>query len=199
MRDVLVLDYGGVLEIHDFIGFCSWLAERSTPGKDVISTYKKIRELRERDTIDEHDFFARLAEKLDFDIPKEEFYETYYTQFVHPCYETLAFIEQHLFGKYELYLFSNNSKITVRKLSERTHFERLFSRCVYSFDLRTSKPDIEFFRKGLELIGHKGEECLFFDDQLKSKENAEKLGIKLIQYKDLTQFKKDLAAEGIVF
>jgi len=192
MRNVILFDFGGVLEIHGVASFCDWLKEEFNLSSDILPIYKKWEYLRDIDELDEHEFHKRFTKDVGIDISEDDFYNEYYSNHVKQCFDVLDFIEKELFGKYDLFIFSNNSRITVNKFQEKTGFERLFNKCVYSYYLHTQKPDIEFFRKGLELIGHDGEECIFFDDQIKSKENSEKLGIKFIQYKDLDQLKKDL-------
>ena len=198
MRTVLIFDLGGILEIHDIDSFCNWIKNKYSIYEDIKPIYKKWEYLRDVDKIDEHEFYQKFIDEIKISLSEEEFYQEYYTNHVHQCLDMLKFIENKLFGKYELYIFSNNSKINIRKFQDKINYEKLFKKCVYSFDLKTKKPALEFFKKGLKIINHKGDECIFIDDQLKSKINSEKLGIKFIQYINLDKLKLDLKSLNIL-
>jgi len=192
MRDILIFDYGGVIESHHTKSFCEWIKKKFSIQGEVWSIFKKYENLRDLGKIDKHELYSLLTKELDINLSEKEFYSEYFKNHVKTHFEVLEFIEKELFGRYELYLFSNNSQINVDMLRNKVDFEKLFNKCIYSFNLGVRKPDLEFFKKGLSLIGHKGEECIFFDDQVKSKENAEKNGIKFIQYTSIDGLKKSL-------
>jgi HAD superfamily hydrolase (TIGR01509 family) len=193
MRNVLLFDLGRVLEIHNLKSFCNCLKKEYSidKNKNIISIYKKWEILRDTDKIDEHKFYKKFTNEINIKISQKKFYSKYYEN-VHECHDVLKFIEENLYKKYELFIFSNNSRINIRKFKEKINFEKYFKKCIYSFDLKIKKPDINFFIKGLKEINHNGKDCFFFDDQLKSKINSEKLGIKFIQYINLNKLKKDL-------
>ena len=192
MRKVIIFDLGGVLEVHNEIPFLNYIKSKFNLKEDIYPIYKEITYLRDIDKIDEHEFFKRFSKRININISEKEFYDTYYKNYVKQNFNVLNFIKKELFGKYELFIFSNNSRIHIRKFKQVTNFEKLFNKCIYSYDIKVKKPDIKFFKRGLKLIKHSGSECIFFDDQLKSKENSQKVGIKFIQYKNLNKLKKDL-------
>ncbi len=198
MRKVLLFDLGGVLEIHNTDSFLNWIKNKFSINKDIKPIYSRLVYLRDIDEINEHQFFQNFIEEINVDISEEDFYNEYYENHVHQSYDVLNFIENELLNKYELYIFSNNSRINIQRFKNKINFEKLFKKCIYSYDLKTKKPNQEFFRKGLKIINHKGSECLFFDDQLKSKENSEKVGIKFIQYTTLNKLKQDLKSLEII-
>jgi len=201
MRKFIIFDLGGILEIHDVDGFCKWIKKKFKlryEVKEIYSTYKRIGYLLDTDEIDEREFYKRFTSEMGIKIPYEEFYKRYFTYHVKQCRDVLEFIKESLFERYEIYIFSNNSRINVRNFKKKIDFEKLFDKCIYSYDLHIKKPDIDFFKNGLKIIGHKGEECIFIDDQIKSKEPSESMGIKFILYKNLNQLKKDLKALEII-
>ncbi len=192
MRNAIIFDYGGILEIHDTSSFCEEIQREFHIRGSIKPLYKKWEILRDLDQIDEHEFFRQISQELKIPLTEQEFYHKYYHKFVKQCTSVLEFIKKKLYGKYELFIFSNNSRINVRKFNEKTHFEKSFKKCVYSYDLQIKKPDPLFFKKGLKMINRKGNECIFFDDQLKSKEAAEHEGMTFIQFTNLVALKKDL-------
>ncbi len=197
MRNVLIFDIGGVIVDYDNDSFCEWIKNKFETKGNIGQVYKKLEGMIDIDQIDEHELHRRFTEEINVKISEEDFYKQYYQNHVRPHFEVLGFIKDNLYGRYELDVFSNNCKISVRKLKEATDFEKLFNKCVYSFDLGVKKPDIEFFKQGLERIAHKGEECIFFDDRLDFKEPSEKLGIQFVHYTGLDKLKQDLTYFGI--
>lgn len=192
MRKIIIFDLGGILEHHDIDSFCNWIKNKFNIDKDIKPVYKEIEIFVDTGKIDQHEFFKRFTEAINISISEEEFWEEYYKNHVIQFYDNLNFIKDELFGKYELFMFSNYAKAHREKFKAKYDYEALFKKCIYSFDIGVKKPDPFFFEKGLELINHKGEECIFIDDQLKSKEPSEKTGIKFIQFVDLEKLKSDL-------
>jgi len=194
MKNVIIFDIGGVLRIYNNNSFNDWLKNTFNITKDVRSIWKKWQKLLLTDKIDEHEFYSDLLKELDIsgsELSEEQFYKKLFEDYIKDDKQIFKFIENNLYQKYKLYIFSNFSKIEIRKFREKIDFEKFFDKCIYSCDIKTIKPDIEFFKKALALIGHRGNECIFFDDQLKNKKNSEKIGIKYIQYLNYDQFVKD--------
>ena len=194
MRNVIIFDIGGVLRIYNNNSFNDWLKNTFNIAKDVRSIWKKWQKLMLTDEVDEHEFYSNLLEELDIsrsELSVEQFYKKLFEDYIKDDKQIFKFIEKNLYQKYKLYIFSNFSRIEVRKFKEKVDFEKFFDQCIYSYDIKTIKPKIDFFKKALELIGHQGSECVFFDDQLKNKENSEKVGIKFIQYINYKQFIED--------
>lgn len=195
MRNIIIFDIGGVLRIYDNDSFNDWLKKTFNINKEIRPIWKKWRDLMNIDKIDEHEFYSNFLKDVnipELKFPEEQFYNKLFEEYVKDDEKILKFIENNLYQKYRLYIFSNISRIDIRKYREKVDFEKFFDKCIYSYDIKTIKPTIEFFKKALKLIGHLGSKCVFFDDQLKSKENSEKVGIKFIQHINHEQFIKDL-------
>lgn len=195
MRNIIIFDIVGVLRNYDNDGFYEWLGKTSGINKDIKTVWKKWQHLRDVDEVDEHVFYKKFLFDLgisDKEIGEKEFYRKFFTDFVSDDYDLLKFIEKNLYQKYELFLFSNASRIDIRDFAKKYDFRKVFKDCVSSYKLRIRKPDPLFFQKGLERIGHAGKDCVFFDDQIKSKIPSEKEGIKFIQYSGFKKFIADL-------
>jgi len=198
MHKIIIFDLGGVLFVHDNEGFNAWIKEKFSLDRNLGPLYKELRALRNCGKIDEHEYFNRFKDFAGIDITEKEYYDKYYKDHVKTSFDMINFIKDNLYGKYPLFCFSNNSVINIRNYKRYYDFETLFEKCIYSFELGVKKPDPEFFKKALKLMGHKGDDCVFFDDKLKSKESAEAEGIKFIQFKNLDTLKKDLKELGFL-
>lgn len=198
MKKAIIFDYGGILEIHQVPQFCEWLKNEFELKDDVFPVYRKWEIERDLGHITSHDLYMKICAEFPISLSEEQFFTIYYERFTVPKNDVLDFIKTKLFGKYPLYIFSNNNSLTIEKYEKKTKFSSLFEKCIYSFDLHVRKPHIQFFEEGLKQIQQKGEDCIFFDDQLKSKENSEKCGITFIQFTNLENLKKSLREYGFL-
>lgn len=75
----------------------------------------------------------------------------------------------------------------------RDYFESFFSSCY----LGVRKPDVEIYRRALEITQCKPEECVMIDDRNLNLECAKELGMHAIQFQSPGQLRDDLARLGI--
>jgi len=91
---------------------------------------------------------------------------------------------QQLRNNYNIYLFSNTNEIHVKKLHRQfksehgIEFSSLFLKDYYSHEIHERKPDLNSYKKVIELSGVNPEETLFVDDLEKNILGAQKAGIK---------------------
>ena len=93
--------------------------------------------------------------------------------------ETAAAVRS-VFGRYPLYLLSNNNPIGMRnclELMEKAGIGGLYEDMFISSEMKMLKPSPEFYREAVRRIGLPPEEILFIDDSLKNVEAARALGI----------------------
>ncbi len=191
MRNFIIFDIGGVLRIYNNSAFNDWLKTTFNITKAIEPIWKKWQDLRDIDEIDEHEFYSNFLKDVELDnskLSEHDFYKKFFDDCVTTNHDLFNFIEKRLYGIYKLCIFSNMSRIEVREHKKKIDYEKYFDKCIYSYMIKTLKPDINFFKKGLKLIGHAGEECIYIDDKIKNKENSEKVGIKFIQYIDYDNF-----------
>ena len=93
-------------------------------------------------------------------------------------------ILQELRKKYNVYLFSNTNKIHIDRLLSEFYtqygidFPSLFVRVFYSYEIHERKPDLNSYKKVIELSKVNPQETIFIDDLEKNIIGAEKAGMK---------------------
>ncbi|MFA4872371.1 MAG: HAD family phosphatase [Patescibacteria group bacterium] len=95
-------------------------------------------------------------------------------------------------------LLSNHIEDWLEETIANHHLEKYFDAIVTSYGTRAAKPSKAIYRALLRKMRKKPEECIFIDDQKENVIAAKKLGIHGIHYRNFNQFKKELAAYGIV-
>ena len=93
--------------------------------------------------------------------------------------ETAAAVRS-VYGRYPLYLLSNNNPIGMPnclELMEKAGIGGLYEDMFISSEMKMLKPSPEFYREAVRRIGLPPEEILFIDDSLTNVEAARALGI----------------------
>jgi glucose-1-phosphatase len=91
---------------------------------------------------------------------------------------------------YQVYLFSNTNQIHIERLhaafkaEHGIEFRLLFVSDFYSHEIHARKPDLDSYKKVIELSGVNPKETLFVDDLEKNILGAEKAGLKTFWLKD---------------
>jgi HAD superfamily hydrolase (TIGR01509 family) len=95
--------------------------------------------------------------------------------------------------RFKLGIISGNIKERIEFLDKKFDFRKYFDAEVYSFDLHTNKPDKIMWTKALELLNLEAEECVYLDDNIEAVNIANSLGFKAIQFKEISQAKRELS------
>jgi len=90
---------------------------------------------------------------------------------------------------FQVVLFSNAVSVFLRQILKENNLERLFDFIIISSEIGIAKPDPDFFKKALEIIGASPEEIFFIDDNLENTKAAEKLGIQTVVFKGIETLK----------
>lgn len=109
---------------------------------------------------------------------------------------------QHLVKKltnngYETLFLSNNVQERAKYLEEKYQFQQYFKDGAFSHIVGLIKPNIKLYQLILEKTKSKPEEIVYIDDKEKYLEPAKKLGMHVIQFKDVKQLKQDLEKLGV--
>jgi putative hydrolase of the HAD superfamily len=127
----------------------------------------------------------------------EEFKQFMFEQ-SQPYPEPLAFLGQLAKGKRYILAALNNESLEINEYRIRTfhlrdYFEAFFSSCY----LGVRKPGREIYSLALKIIHRDPEECVLIDDRGLNLECAREMGMHTIQFVELGQLRKDLAALGV--
>ena len=101
--------------------------------------------------------------------------------------------------KYRIAFVSNSNEV------HATVIPRLFptafrddDRLILSHRLKAAKPDPDFFRRALELLGSRPQNVVFIDDLIDNVLAARSVGIKAFQFADTSSLTRELEAEGLL-
>lgn len=101
--------------------------------------------------------------------------------------EEVMEVVRSLYGRYPLYILSNNNPLSIRVFKSLTDSEGnkvadYFTKFFFSFEMKLLKPCLEIYQKAVESIGLPPEEILFIDDSQVNVDAASALGIRTILY-----------------
>jgi putative hydrolase of the HAD superfamily len=141
-------------------------------------------------TLSHEQFIGGYLKKRKLDLSVEELNELFKKD-VTPI-EGMDALFQKLEKKYKLALATNEGKVLTKYKIERSHLIQYLSKIIPSYLLREVKPSLVFFKKTLEIINAKPEECIFVDDRKINTDAATSLGIKSILFENAKQFEEEL-------
>lgn len=184
MTKAIVFDVGGVLISLDL--------ERGIRAFKEVLGYDRITELldpchqkgifgaMEGGEISADEFRARVLEESRPG-SKPEDVDRCVRSILNPVFPETATAVRSVYGRYPLYLLSNNNPIGMPRclelMGEAGIGESLFEDMFVSSEMKMLKPSPEFYREAVRRIGLPPEEILFIDDSLANVEAARALGI----------------------
>jgi putative hydrolase of the HAD superfamily len=108
--------------------------------------------------------------------------------------ETIGLVKELKAKGHRLAILSNMVTETLDYLKKNTSFIPLFDHPFFSCEFNRIKPDPAAYRYVLEKMNARAEDCIFIDDLAVNCEAAEKLGMRAIQFTDVTNLRMELAA-----
>lgn len=82
---------------------------------------------------------------------------------------------------------------------EASGFKKFFDINIISGDIGLIKPDVDFYKKTIDLIDAKPEECIFIDDKKRNCDAASDFGMYSIVFENSVQLKNELLSLGVKF
>ncbi len=195
MIKAIIFDYGGVLPQHTSLSKFGQLAA-STYGVDPKAFKRTIWSNWDQakvNAIPSHAFWDALAAFAGVDKAVIRRDMTSHFGF-RP--DVLAFIKT-LKKRYKLGLLSNNIEDWLEESIENHKLASVFDVIVTSYGSKKAKPDPAIYAEAVEKLGVTPEACVFIDDKMTNVLAAQQAGMKGIQFKDLEQLKKELAAMSV--
>lgn len=141
-------------------------------------------------------FIGRYLNKKKMDLDVDEFNEIV-KEDITPM-EGMEPLIQKLAQKYKIGLATNEGKVLTKFKVEKSGVMQHLSKVVPSYLIREIKPHEAFFRKMLESLHAKPEECIFVDDMKENIEGAEKVGIKSILFTTVPELEAQLTTLHIL-
>lgn len=147
----------------------------------------------ENDLCDTQEFegFLSVASKK-FDIPVKSIVDALNAD---PPDEEFE-IAKKLSENYKMYILSNQLKYRTDYIKSKFDLS-FFDMCFFSNEIGLKKPSKKIFNFLLKEISQKPENCLFIDDSLENIAVAKEKGFNVILFKNLKQFKEELASFSI--
>jgi HAD superfamily hydrolase (TIGR01509 family) len=152
----------------------------------------------ERGAITFWEFYEFLCDRADYRGSIREFHDTWSDFFDGPIVGIEELLER-VRARYRVAFLSNSNEVHAEVIPRK--FAALFrkdDRFVFSHRFRVAKPDPEFFRRALEVVGALPQHTIFIDDLLENIIAARSLGMKAYQFRDAISMSEELEAEGLL-
>jgi putative hydrolase of the HAD superfamily len=134
--------------------------------------------------ISKQEFNERVRKVLkNSDATNQQIEDAWYAMICDIPFERISLV-QKLAKSFNVYLFSNTNQIHIERLhndfykEHNIEFPSLFVKDFYSHEIHARKPDLESYKKVIELSGVMPDETLFVDDLEKNIIGAQKAGLK---------------------
>lgn len=145
--------------------------------------------------MEEDEFWAKFLAKAKHKISLKEIKDFYRTCIIfHP--EVFNLVKK-LSKTYTLFTINNEAKEWMDIRVKKFNLRRYFKDFITSGYVGVAKPDLEIFKILIKRANVLPKEIFFTDDQEKSIDPAQSLGINAVLYKGVAQLKKDLVRAGV--
>jgi len=135
-------------------------------------------------------FIGRYLTRKKLDVSVDEL-NSVIQQDITPIQGMVELIET-LSHKYHIALATNDGNLISKYKIEKSGVIPFLSKVIASHRIHELKPHIPFYKKTVELLNTKYENCVFIDDTKENIITANTLGMKGILFTDIFQLKKDL-------
>lgn len=182
MIRAIIFDCFGVLTAD------SWHEFRTELPIDLQGPASELNHRYCSGSISKKDFLASVAELTG---QTEHVIEQVFADEKNKNYPLLGFIAE-LKSDYKIGLISNVASDFIRESLLTPDEQEMFDTFVFSYEEHMIKPDPEIYKLAAERLGVRPEECVFIDDLEPLAMGAQRVGMKTIVYKNLTQMKLEL-------
>ena len=189
MSEVIISGYHGVekiLEQQYAIPEEEW--ERQRLSKNELFLNLMRGNLSEEECVDE------LVDGTNWNISIDQLKAAIRSNLNRPVPGTMKIVGE-LKGNYQLILLSDYVREWMKYIEERNEDLRIFDKKIFSYDIGTTKSEVQTFETVLEQTNIVADETLFIDDYEKNVKNAEAVGIHGIVFENAEQLRKTLSSE----
>ncbi len=189
MSEVIISGYHGVeklLEQQYAIPEKEWETQRLSKNELFLDLM--------RGNLSEEAYLEELLQGTNWNISIDQLKAAIRSNLNRPVPGTMKIVGA-LKGNYQLILLSDYVKEWMKYIQERNEDLRIFDKKIFSYDIGTTKSEVQTFRTLLEQTGIVADETLFIDDYEKNVKNAEAVGIHGIVFENAEQLRKILSSE----
>ena len=200
MIKCILFDMGGVILSGNIEFILGEIAkEFKVPVGDLLQYRKEHKEELWDGKKSVKDIAKFIKEKYSFEGSVEEIlalWKKTYLAVNHPNKEAVLLVKQ-LKDHCKVGLISNLWDFHVEINKERNLFAD-FEPCLLSCKIGMHKPQKEIFELAIKRANVKGEECVFIDDRAEYFSVAQSVGMKTIEFKNVSELILNLKALGVV-
>ena len=189
MSEVIISGYHGVekiLEQQYAIPEGAWERQRLSKNELFLNLM--------RGNLSEEAYLEELLQGTNWNISIEQLKTAIRSNLNRPVPGTMKVVRE-LKGKYQLILLSDYVREWMKYIEERNEDLRIFDKKIFSYNIGTTKSEVETFETVLEQTKIVADETLFIDDYEKNVKNAEAVGIHGIVFENAEQLRKILSSE----
>ena len=189
MSEVIISGYHGVekiLEQQYAIPEEEWERQRLSKNELFLNLM--------RGNLSEEAYLEELLQGTNWNISIEQLKTAIRSNLNRPVPGTMKVVRE-LKGKYQLILLSDYVREWMKYIEERNEDLRIFDKKIFSYNIGTTKSEVETFETVLEQTKIVADETLFIDDYEKNVKNAEAVGIHGIVFENAEQLRKTLSSE----
>ena len=195
----VIFDLGGVL-----VGFKGQAFLQETlsfvPMANIVEWNNSTAELQrlfELGLLQEQEFFEKLQPLMKKKLSFQQFCKKWsdFFTFRPKVFGLLAKLKA---AGYKIGILSNTNALHWSWIKKHYNFDSAVDAVVTSFECHCLKPDKKIFNSVLAGLQEKPENCIYIDDLPKYVDAARALGFNAIQYKSLSQMKKELSEFGVL-
>lgn len=189
MSEVIISGYHGVekiLEQQYAIPEEAWERQRLSKNELFLNLM--------RGNLSEDAYLEELLQGTNWNISIEQLKTAIRLNLNRPVPGTMKVVRE-LKGKYQLILLSDYVREWMKYIEERNEDLRIFDKKIFSYNIGTTKSEVETFETVLEQTKIVADETLFIDDYEKNAKNAEAVGIHGIVFENAEQLRKILSSE----
>jgi len=150
----------------------------------------------ERGEVSTSEFHSYLCDTADLKLDFESFCQTWSSVFL-PGMIVSESLLAALKRTYPLILVSNTNEVHIDFVRTNYRFLDYFDHHVFSYEVRSLKPEREIFERAIAVSGHPAEALFFTDDREENISAATELGINAHQFKSEPDLVAALQKAGV--
>ncbi|MBV9493407.1 MAG: HAD family phosphatase [Acidobacteria bacterium] len=152
----------------------------------------------ERGAVTFWEFYELLCDQADYRGSIREFHDLW-SDFFDGTIPGIEDVLDRVRERYRVAFLSNSNEVHAEVIPRK--FAGLFrkdDRFVWSYRFKVAKPDPEYFRRALEVVGSLPHHTVFIDDLLENVIAARGIGIAAFQFRDSLSLLRELEAEDLL-